>query len=245
MSVMPRNCLQGGRVPYSENTEMGHKVPWKIGLLIYLPVTSRPLIFIQTEAVVSPYNFANARLTACILNLPLTPRPMKRRTLSQCPHTLICAYLIQVKSRKPKVTPHLRVPLVYTASPRQFQLPKRNLTPSKKGGGREDFCTPSSQNYPGRKNTFLQIKYVLNYESECESKFRVKYLCEYKCKISSVPIFVNTKATTTRINFSLIICVAMVVLYENCRLEFTNPFLEGVNGCRCFGCYCQRPSTLL
>ena len=35
---------------------MANKVPWKIGLLIYLPVTSRPLIFLQKEAVLSPCN---------------------------------------------------------------------------------------------------------------------------------------------------------------------------------------------
>ena len=48
---------------------MGNKVPWKTGMLIYLPVTSRPLIFLLLKgAVLSPCNFATARLTACILN---------------------------------------------------------------------------------------------------------------------------------------------------------------------------------
>ena len=47
---------------------MGNKVPWKTGMLIYLPVTSRPLISLQKEAVSSPCNFATAHLTACILN---------------------------------------------------------------------------------------------------------------------------------------------------------------------------------
>ena len=46
----------------------GNKVPWKTGMLIYLPVTSRPLISPQKEAVLSPCNFATTRLTACILN---------------------------------------------------------------------------------------------------------------------------------------------------------------------------------
>ena len=48
---------------------MGNKVSW----------TSRPLISLQKEAVLSPCNFATAHLTACILNcyLPLTSRPMK------------------------------------------------------------------------------------------------------------------------------------------------------------------------
>ena len=65
----------------------GNKVPWKIGTLIYLPVTSRPLIFLQKEAVLPPCNFATSHLTAFILDfyLPLTSRPMKRRTLSQRP----------------------------------------------------------------------------------------------------------------------------------------------------------------
>ena len=66
---------------------MGHKVPWKIVMLIYLPATSRPLIFLQKEAVLSPSSFATTHLTAFILNfyLPLTSRPMKWRTLSQRP----------------------------------------------------------------------------------------------------------------------------------------------------------------
>ena len=32
-------------------------------------VTSRPLVFLQKEAVLSPCNFATAHLTACILNM--------------------------------------------------------------------------------------------------------------------------------------------------------------------------------
>ena len=65
----------------------GKKVPCKIGVLIYLPVTSRPLISLQKEAFLSPCSFATAHLTACILDfyLPCTSRPMKRRTLSQRP----------------------------------------------------------------------------------------------------------------------------------------------------------------
>ena len=50
---------------------MGNKVPWKTGVLIYLPVTSRPLISLQKEAALSPCNFATAHLTACILNFYL------------------------------------------------------------------------------------------------------------------------------------------------------------------------------
>ena len=84
-----RNILvvMGGGV----QTSMGNEVPWKTGMLIYLPqrlpVTSRPLISPQKEAVLSPCNFATAHLTACILNfhLPSTSRPMKQRTLSQRP----------------------------------------------------------------------------------------------------------------------------------------------------------------
>ena len=74
---------RGGGVQKS----MGHKVPWKTGMLIYLPVTERPLIVLQKEAVLPPCNFATAHLTTCILNcyLPLTSRPMKWRTLSQRP----------------------------------------------------------------------------------------------------------------------------------------------------------------
>ena len=50
---------------------MGNKVPWKTGMLIYLPVTLRPLISLQKEAVVSPCNFATAHLTARILKFYL------------------------------------------------------------------------------------------------------------------------------------------------------------------------------
>ena len=50
---------------------MGNKVPWKIGMLIYLPVTSRPLISLQKEAVLSPCNFTTNHVTACILNFYL------------------------------------------------------------------------------------------------------------------------------------------------------------------------------
>ena len=73
---------------------MGNKAPWKIGMLIYFPVTSQPLIALHKEAVLSPCNFATTRFTACILNfhLPRTPRPMKQRTLAQCPkHYSICS----------------------------------------------------------------------------------------------------------------------------------------------------------
>ena len=34
---------------------MGRKVPWKTGMLSYLPVTSRPLVSLQKEAVLSPF----------------------------------------------------------------------------------------------------------------------------------------------------------------------------------------------
>ena len=41
---------------------MHHKVPWKTGMLICHPVTSRSLIFLQNEAVLSPRNFMSTRL---------------------------------------------------------------------------------------------------------------------------------------------------------------------------------------
>ena len=67
---------------------MGNKVPLKTGMLIYLPVTSPPLIYLQKEAVLSPCNFATTHLTACILSfyLSFTSRPTKRSTLSQHPN---------------------------------------------------------------------------------------------------------------------------------------------------------------
>ena len=61
---------------------MGNKVPWKIGMLIYLSVTSRPLISPQKEAVLSPCNFATTHLTACILNFCLGAR-LRGRTVTQ------------------------------------------------------------------------------------------------------------------------------------------------------------------
>ena len=66
---------------------MGQKVPWKLGMLIYFPVASEPLIFWEKESVLSLRYFATIHLTACILNafLLVTSRPMKWRTLSQCP----------------------------------------------------------------------------------------------------------------------------------------------------------------
>ena len=100
---------------------MGNKVPWKTGMLVYLPVTSRPLISLQKEAVLSPCNFATAHLTACILNfyLPWTSRPMKRRTLSQRPRNLLKSCVFRGTGRTPTgltfgenpataVRPHLR-----------------------------------------------------------------------------------------------------------------------------------------
>ena len=58
---------------------MGKKVPWKTGMLIYLPVTSRPLMFLQKEAVLSPCNFPTSHSTACILNfyLPFATHEME------------------------------------------------------------------------------------------------------------------------------------------------------------------------
>ena len=54
-------------------------------MLILSPCNFTTARFLKKEAVLSPCNFATARLTACILNfhIPLTFRPMKRRTLSQ------------------------------------------------------------------------------------------------------------------------------------------------------------------
>ena len=65
---------------------MGRRVPWKIGMLMFHPVTSRPLIFVWKEAVLSPCNFGTTRLTAFLLDfyLLVTSRPMKWRTPPQC-----------------------------------------------------------------------------------------------------------------------------------------------------------------
>ena len=48
-------------------------------MLICRPVSSRPFIVLQKEAISSPCNFATGHLTAFILHfhLPLTLRPMK------------------------------------------------------------------------------------------------------------------------------------------------------------------------
>ena len=66
----------------AQNKELSEKAEWsrnpwatklhgKTGALIYLPATSRPLIFLQKEAVLAPCNFATTHLTACILNFYL------------------------------------------------------------------------------------------------------------------------------------------------------------------------------
>ena len=60
-----RRCIRKRR---GVQKSIGNKVPWKTGMLMYLPVTSRPLIVLQKEAVLSPCNFAATRLAACILN---------------------------------------------------------------------------------------------------------------------------------------------------------------------------------
>ena len=44
-------CLPKVRKRKGVHKSMGARVPWKTGMLIYLPVTSRPLIFLQKEAV--------------------------------------------------------------------------------------------------------------------------------------------------------------------------------------------------
>ena len=61
-----RTANRDSRLRKREGVEksMGNKVPWKTGMPIYLPVTSRPLISLQKEAVSSPCNFATAHLTA-------------------------------------------------------------------------------------------------------------------------------------------------------------------------------------
>ena len=72
----PRNILTiflaaGLQKIIGVQNSMGNKVPWTTGMLIYLPVTSRPLIFLQKEAIWSPCNFATTHLKACILNFDL------------------------------------------------------------------------------------------------------------------------------------------------------------------------------
>ena len=63
------------------------KDPWKTGMLIYLPVTSQPLISCRKKRFFPPCNFTTTHLAACVLKfyLPLTSQRMKRRTLSQHP----------------------------------------------------------------------------------------------------------------------------------------------------------------
>ena len=76
---------------------MDSKVPWKTGVLIYLPVFSQPLVFLAERSS----NFATTHLTVCILDfyLPCTSRPMKRRTLSQRPkNVMICDKVVLLKA---------------------------------------------------------------------------------------------------------------------------------------------------
>ena len=67
----PQERLRFIRKREGVQKSMGNKVPWETGVLIYLPVTSRPVISLQKEAVLSPCNFATTHLTACILNFHL------------------------------------------------------------------------------------------------------------------------------------------------------------------------------
>ena len=70
---------------------MSNKVPWKTRMLICLPVTSRPLVFQQKEAVLSPCNFATILLTAFILDfyLPWTSRPREMEDPFTTPHEIV------------------------------------------------------------------------------------------------------------------------------------------------------------
>ena len=54
--ILGREALEGHRIGKRGGAQksMGHKVPWKIGMLICHPVTARPLIFLQKEAILSP-----------------------------------------------------------------------------------------------------------------------------------------------------------------------------------------------
>ena len=87
----------------------GSRNPWvikfhgRIGMLICHLVTSRPLVFLQKEAVLSPCNFATTHLTAFILKfyLPWTSRPMKWSTISQRPIGVIfCEFFRHLRSLK-------------------------------------------------------------------------------------------------------------------------------------------------
>ena len=69
---LPPYCMEPFKfIRNCRGVQKRNKVPWKTGMLIYFPVTSRPLIFPQKEAVLSRCNFATAHLTACILNFYL------------------------------------------------------------------------------------------------------------------------------------------------------------------------------
>ena len=98
-------------------------------MLIYLPVTSRPLIALQKEAVFSPCNFATTHLAACILNcyLGLTSPPMKRRNLAQRPIVPLSEALIANWEKK-----------VYTILLQWGMLPcrRKSLPQDKELGGR-------------------------------------------------------------------------------------------------------------
>ena len=63
-----------GNVEGSRNPHVGRRVPWKTGMLLCHLATSRPLIFQQKEAVLSPCNFALvAQCSATPATVPATP----------------------------------------------------------------------------------------------------------------------------------------------------------------------------
>ena len=65
-----RDRKRGG---VQQSISMGLKDPWKIGVLLCHLVTSRPLIFLQKEAVLSPCDFATTHSRAFILHFSETP----------------------------------------------------------------------------------------------------------------------------------------------------------------------------
>ena len=114
--------IKEGKLGTAERSKIhGHTVPWRTLMLICHLVTSRPLIFQQNEAVLSPCNFATSHLTACILKFYLrwASRPMKWRISGKekVYTTTVEALLSFSRSDASMVYTLLSGPVVYTLLP--------------------------------------------------------------------------------------------------------------------------------
>ena len=152
---------------------MGHEVPWKTGMLICDPVTSRPLIVLQTEAVLSPCNFATTHSIACTLSdseflFPFNFATHEMEDPFATPQNRRKVTKPSEKVTDPKVTKLLnkRHQSGQKRPSGEFLLPPRGcevrsgkapIRPEKARFSRKDFCPIFSQNLRLRPRLCLQF----------------------------------------------------------------------------------------